>query len=193
MQHCQLPLPISQRCLLAIPCHADILSNKASSADSWRATRGGASPQFRGHLHTGSNFLVFEPLVTLVTLVACFWVGSTGSRHHLPDEAHPTWIFLLIALMFIWIPICSLFAFGKAVGEQIVGQGMAKSKSFAPRIFCCSARLVCSKFLRHAKEALNLETFLVTKGNKYIKQKCRHELQELQALIFSGRRHKASG
>ena len=44
-----------------------------------------------------------------------------------------------------------------------------------------------------AKEALNLETFLVTKGNKYIKQKCCHELQELQALIFSGRRHKASG
>ena len=66
-------------------------------------------------------------------------------------------------------------------------------KVLCSRNFLLRARLVCSKFLRHAKEALNLETFLVTKGNKYIKQKCRHELQELQALIFSGRRHKASG
>ena len=40
-----------------------------------------------------------------------------------------------------WLPICSLFAFGKAVDEQIVGQGMAKSKFFAPGIFCCAQDL----------------------------------------------------
>lgn len=54
----------------------------------------------------------------------------------------------------------SLFAFGKAVGEQIVEQGTAKANFFAPGVFCCSARLVCSKFFEACEGGAESSYFL---------------------------------